>query len=86
MRPFSLDNYRSLLKLPEFLGYLRNTFIVTFLVVAIAMVISTMAAFSLARMRFWGPGALLACAPPVMVYAFLMDYCIAGLTAGATKG
>ncbi len=37
----------------------------------------------------WGSlmaGALLAAAPPVIVYAFLMDYYIAGLTAGATKG
>ena len=37
----------------------------------------------------WGQlmaGALLAAAPPVVVYAFLMDYYIAGLTAGATKG
>ena len=37
----------------------------------------------------WGQitaGALLAALPPVIVYAFLMDYYIAGLTAGATKG
>jgi multiple sugar transport system permease protein len=37
----------------------------------------------------WGSimaGALLAAAPPVIIYAFLMDYYIAGLTAGATKG
>jgi len=37
----------------------------------------------------WGglmAGALLAAAPPVVVYAFLMDYYIAGLTSGATKG
>lgn len=37
----------------------------------------------------WGglmAGALLAAAPPVIVYAFLMDYYIAGLTSGATKG
>jgi len=25
-------------------------------------------------------------APPLVIYAFLMDYYIAGLTAGATKG
>ncbi|GIX11339.1 carbohydrate ABC transporter permease [Elioraea sp.] len=30
--------------------------------------------------------ALLAALPPLVVYAFLMDYYIAGLTAGATKG
>ena len=37
----------------------------------------------------WGglmAGALLAAAPPVIIYAFLMDYYISGLTAGATKG
>ncbi|MCE2474790.1 MAG: carbohydrate ABC transporter permease [Alphaproteobacteria bacterium] len=37
----------------------------------------------------WGglmAGALLAAAPPVILYAFLMDYYIAGLTSGATKG
>lgn len=37
----------------------------------------------------WGmlmAGALLAAAPPLVVYAFLMDYYIAGLTSGATKG
>jgi multiple sugar transport system permease protein len=37
----------------------------------------------------WGglmAGALTAAAPPVLIYAFLMDYYIAGLTAGATKG
>jgi len=37
---------------------------------------------------FWGElmaGALLAAAPPVIIYAFLMDYYISGLTAGAVK-
>jgi multiple sugar transport system permease protein len=37
----------------------------------------------------WGQlmaGALLAALPPVVIYALLMDYYIAGLTAGATKG
>ena len=37
----------------------------------------------------WGQimtGSLLCAAPPLIIYAFLMDYYIAGLTAGATKG
>jgi len=37
----------------------------------------------------WGQimtGTLLGAAPPLIVYAFLMDYYIAGLTSGATKG
>src|SRR3979490_1969595 len=37
----------------------------------------------------WGQimtGALLGAAPPLIIYAFLMDYYITGLTAGATKG
>jgi multiple sugar transport system permease protein len=37
----------------------------------------------------WGKimaGCVLAAGPPIIIYAFLMDYYIAGLTAGATKG
>jgi multiple sugar transport system permease protein len=37
----------------------------------------------------WGKimaGCLLASLPPIVIYAFLMDYYVAGLTAGATKG
>jgi len=37
----------------------------------------------------WGKimaGSLMAALPPVIIYAFLMDYYISGLTAGATKG
>jgi multiple sugar transport system permease protein len=37
----------------------------------------------------WGrimAACLLAAAPPIVIYAFLMDYYVAGLTAGATKG
>lgn len=37
----------------------------------------------------WGQimtGALLGALPPLILYAFLMDYYIAGLTSGATKG
>ena len=37
----------------------------------------------------WGQittSALLGAAPPLIIYAFLMDYYISGLTAGATKG
>ena len=37
----------------------------------------------------WGQimaACLMGAAPPLIIYAFLMDYYIAGLTAGATKG
>jgi multiple sugar transport system permease protein len=37
----------------------------------------------------WGglmAGALVACLPPVLLYVFLMDFYISGLTAGSTKG
>jgi multiple sugar transport system permease protein len=37
----------------------------------------------------WGKimaGCVIGAAPPILVYAFLMDYYVAGLTAGATKG
>ena len=38
---------------------------------------------------YWGglmAGALMAALPPIVVYVFLMDYYVSGLTAGATKG
>jgi multiple sugar transport system permease protein len=38
---------------------------------------------------YWGglmAGALVAALPPIVVYAFLMDYYVSGLTTGATKG
>jgi len=31
-------------------------------------------------------GALVGAAPPLIIYTFPIGYCIAGLTAGATKG
>jgi multiple sugar transport system permease protein len=37
----------------------------------------------------WGKimaAVVLASMPPILIYAFLMDYYVAGLTAGATKG
>ena len=54
----TLDHYRNLLGATDFLVYFKNTAIVTVIVVAITMVISTFAAYSLARMRFWGSGTL----------------------------
>lgn len=38
---------------------------------------------------YWGglmAGALVAALPPIVVYAFLMDYYVSGLTTGTTKG
>jgi multiple sugar transport system permease protein len=54
----TLDNYKTLLFNTDFLIFLKNTVIVTLCVVAITMVISVLAAFSLARMKFWGSGIL----------------------------
>ena len=50
----TLENYRELLTEGNYLLHFRNSVIVTLAVVAITMVISTLAAFALARMRFWG--------------------------------
>src|SRR5207247_8828338 len=41
-----------------FLIYFNNTAIVTVCVVVITMVVSVLAAYSLARMKFWGSGVL----------------------------
>ncbi|MDB5411672.1 MAG: Multiple sugar transport system permease protein, partial [Rubritepida sp.] len=50
----TLENYTALLGNGMFLRFFLNSAIVTTLVVAITMVISILAAFALARMRFWG--------------------------------
>ncbi|HEX5327359.1 MAG TPA: carbohydrate ABC transporter permease [Acetobacteraceae bacterium] len=54
----TLANFWYLITYPNFQTYYLNTVIVTLCVVAITMVISVMAAFSLARMGFWGSKAL----------------------------
>ncbi|GAA0608167.1 ABC transporter permease subunit [Craurococcus roseus] len=54
----TLENYRELLTQGNYVLHFRNSVIVTLAVVAITMVISTLAAFSLARMRFWGSATL----------------------------
>ena len=54
----TLDNYAAILGNPTFLRFFVNSGIVTLLVVAITMAISILAAFSLARMRFFGSGVL----------------------------
>ena len=54
----TLDQFRLLLTQTDFLKFFRNTAIVTVCVVAITMVVSVLAAFSLGRMRFWGSSVL----------------------------
>jgi multiple sugar transport system permease protein len=54
----TLGNYLELLTKNQFLIFFRNSVVVSILVVAITMVIAIMAAFSLARMKFWGSATL----------------------------
>jgi multiple sugar transport system permease protein len=54
----TLDNFWYLLTYPNFQTYYLNSVIVTVLTVAISMSISVLAAFSLARMGFWGSQTL----------------------------
>lgn len=54
----TLQNYWELLTQGNYLLHFRNSVIVTLSTVAISMVISTMAAFALARMKFWGSATL----------------------------
>jgi multiple sugar transport system permease protein len=54
----TLENYRELLTSPQFLGYFRNSVLVSVFVVAITMLISVPAAFALSRMKFWGSTTL----------------------------
>jgi multiple sugar transport system permease protein len=57
---FTFDQYKLLFTDTDFLIYFKNTAIVTVCVVAITMVVSVLAAFSLGRMKFWGSGVLAA--------------------------
>jgi multiple sugar transport system permease protein len=54
----TLDNFWYLITYPNFQTYYMNSILVTILTVAVSMVISVLAAFSLARMGFWGSQAL----------------------------
>jgi multiple sugar transport system permease protein len=54
----TLSNYTGLLTSEEYLTFFRNSAVVSVLVVIITMAISIPAAFSLARMKFWGSTTL----------------------------
>jgi multiple sugar transport system permease protein len=54
----TLENFWYLITYSNFQTYYLNSVLVTIVTVAISMVISVLAAFSLARMGFWGSGAL----------------------------
>ena len=54
----TLENYWAILENPMFARFMLNSIVITALVVALTMVISILAAFALARMRFWGSQVL----------------------------
>src|SRR5258707_4212645 len=54
----TLQNYIDLLSQAQFLTFFKNSALVAVIVVAVTMVVSILAAFSLARMKFWGSGML----------------------------
>jgi multiple sugar transport system permease protein len=54
----TLENYAALLTSESYLIFFRNSAVVSVLVVAISMLISIPAAFSLSRMKFWGSATL----------------------------
>ncbi|HEX9210848.1 MAG TPA: carbohydrate ABC transporter permease, partial [Bradyrhizobium sp.] len=54
----TFEHFWTLLEKTDFLIYFKNTAIVTVCVVVITMVVSVLAAYSLARMKFWGSGVL----------------------------
>ena len=54
----TLYHYKNLLTETQFLTFFKNTVIVTVFTVAISMTISILAAYSLARMRFFGSAVL----------------------------
>src|SRR6201993_3902773 len=54
----TLSNYIELLTQNQYLIFFRNSAIVSVCVVCLTMVVSILAAFALARMRFWGSATL----------------------------
>jgi multiple sugar transport system permease protein len=83
----TLRNFVDLLSSPTYLTFFRNSAIVSVLVVAISMVVSVLAAFSLSRMKFWGSATLatgvfltylipetLLFLPLFKIFAFLQEY------------
>src|SRR5246127_4919182 len=54
----TLQNYVDLLSQAQFLTFFKNSALVALIVVSVTMVVSIMAAFSLARMKFWGSATL----------------------------
>jgi len=54
----TLENYINLLTSKSFLTGFKNSAIVAVLVVSVSIVVSVLAAFSLARMKFWGSATL----------------------------
>ena len=54
----TLENYYALFTSEAYLTFFRNSAVVSLCVVAITMVISILAAFSLSRMKFWGSATL----------------------------
>jgi multiple sugar transport system permease protein len=54
----TLQNYTDLLSQAQFLTFFKNSALVAVIVVSVTMVVSILAAFSLARMKFWGSGML----------------------------
>jgi multiple sugar transport system permease protein len=54
----TLENYWALLTSSQFLIFFKNSIVVSVCVVAVSMVISVFAAFSLSRMGFWGSATL----------------------------
>ena len=54
----TLDNYITLLTKNDFLIFFRNSALVSICVVSLTMVISVLAAFALARMKFWGSATI----------------------------
>jgi multiple sugar transport system permease protein len=56
--PPTVSNWFALFTDTQFPIFFRNSVIVTVCTVAVSMVISILAAFSLSRMRFWGSGTL----------------------------
>lgn len=67
---FSLDNYRAVFERVPFGAYLLSSLMVNGLIVGLGLLVNAFAGYALARLRWWGRGAMLGLVLAVLVIPF----------------
>lgn len=56
--PLTLDNFKTAWQQAPFLRYMVNTVVITLMILAVQLVLCTLAGYALARIEFWGRGVV----------------------------